>query len=177
MRVSIPKPGLSRAPFQIVAHDPNWTEGRPKDKLMWHYARTRGPSISLRCNSPASPRPKVKQEIALLPQPRIVLTKSQEAAAAHLTVHYRLHQQNACLSGYSLRPALLAGPSGVGKTALARHMAMVLGRPLLTFDLGAWAPQGSRIEVSTIELDVHDSPPRCQQVEAQAIRSIVDSGT
>jgi len=131
-----------------VVHDSNWSEGRPSDMLMWEYARTRGPSITLRQSAGERTEPKASGATI---KSQIVLTKSQEQAARYLTHYYQLVMHRASLSGYSLRPPLMVGPSGSGKTSVARHMALLLGRPLLEFDMGSWAPQGSRVEVPTIE--------------------------
>jgi len=115
---------------------------------MWTYARVRGPSITLRQGDGAST---VTKASGTQTNSQIVLTGSQERAARYLTHYYQLVMHGVSISGYTLRPPLLVGPSGSGKTAVARHVAMLLGRPLLEFDMGSWAPQGSRIEVGTIE--------------------------
>lgn len=80
----------------------------------------------------------------------------QRAAAHRIYAHYKASMLTNPVVGFSVRPtALILGPSGVGKSHVARVVAKTAGVPLLELSLASWTPTNSKAtdggKPSTIE--------------------------
>lgn len=72
------------------------------------------------------------------------LFQSQRAAAHRLFAHYKASIKVNSVAGFSIRPtALVLGPSGVGKSVVARCIAASAKVPLFETSLSAWTPANS----------------------------------
>jgi adenylate kinase family enzyme len=72
------------------------------------------------------------------------LFQSQRAAAHKLFAHYKASFKVDSVAGFSVRPtALVLGPSGVGKSVVARCIATSAKVPLFETSLSAWTPTNS----------------------------------
>ncbi len=73
-----------------------------------------------------------------------VLTRSQRCAFNRVFALAELYYEKDC-EALPLKPkcfALVAGPTGAGKSAIAKHLAHELGAHFLHLSFGGWMPQG-----------------------------------
>ena len=80
----------------------------------------------------------------------------QRAAAHRVYAHYKASMATNPVAGFSVRPsALILGPSGVGKSHVARVVAKTASVPMLELSLSSWTPTNSKAtdngKTSTIE--------------------------
>jgi hypothetical protein len=72
------------------------------------------------------------------------LFQSQRVAAHRLYAHYKASMKVNSVAGFSIRPtALVLGPSGVGKSVVARCIAASAKVPIFETSLSSWTPINS----------------------------------
>lgn len=73
------------------------------------------------------------------------LFKSQKKALKKIAAHYRAWNETPGCNGFSVKPAsLIVGPSGTGKSFVAKCLSFHLKVPVLYLSLGNWVPINSR---------------------------------
>jgi len=68
---------------------------------------------------------------------------------AYIALELGLHPRTSSCSAYcGMRPPsalLLHGPAGSGKTTLLRHMASLIGSPIISLEVGGWVCAHARV--------------------------------
>lgn len=105
--------------------------------------KARGP------NSPAPPPPEPRCQAAPTPpasaEPSLPLTRSQRSAFERLCAMAEVYFQPPPSSPLAPRlTPLLIGPTGAGKSAVAKQIASATGSHLVRVSLSTWNPTGSR---------------------------------
>ena len=132
----------------IVVHCPPGIESMPLDRLTYLRMARTNPALSWNvaacCEKPAKAAPRTRKRGG-----GILLTRSQRAVADKIKQFHKLRGKR--VAGYAIRPPLVVGPSGAGKTAVARVVADELRLPIVDANAGTWQLQGSKAEVSTAD--------------------------
>lgn len=130
----------------VVVHCPPGVESMPLDSLTYLRMARTNPALSWKLASiseapvKAAPRKRKRGQ-------GIVLTRSQRAVADTIKRFHSLRAKR--VAGYAVRPPLIVGPSGAGKTAVASVVGEELNLPVVDVNSGTWQLQGSKAEVST----------------------------
>ena len=82
----------------------------------------------------------------------ICLTSGQRTVVVQIIRHFDVFRVKSSLGGYSLRPPLVIGPSGAGKTMVLRVIGALRNMPLLLLDTSSWLPIGAHAQPATLQV-------------------------